>query len=512
MAASPNTPNVNQTGSQYYASHSTRVALLGQLSGTPTARLAELVRIAGFIFVPDEDQLINVTMADMVQKAHGLADIYFPQWTDRSKSDFGEFLVELFGLFSEKDFYYINAFTNEGFLQKATIYSNLIYKALSNGYLPNLAQSAIGKIRLEFSSGSDLMILPGQIVCAIPNTSLRYSNVETILVPATAGSYYITTDFAHGVYRTDNINFNGRSIRITTKKVDIHSISHIVNGEQWERVADFANSNSTDKHFIILPEEEGTFQIIYGFGQYGSRPTIGTPTITVYRVGCGSDANQGNIIITQLSISPSARPVTTITQVSVFAGGQDPETTEDIRNHGSLAYRTQQSIKGVRDMVTVLEQFPDILKAQAIIFANNLWFYVIPTGLPADATFLENVRLRIKDQVVDIYQPGGVPTVYIPVVCDIDVYLLQGFDTASVIQQVTDYFIDYTNPFADAKYGQDFNMAEFTEGCIANIPGVQNIQFNSVNGASPANVTVLDSQVMKAAQVTDITITIVPVA
>ena len=166
----------------------------------------------------------------------------------------------------------------------------------------------------------------------------------------------------------DNYKFNGRSIRINTKKVDIQSVDHHVEGVQWARVYDFSNSTSSDKHFIILPEEDGTFQIIYGLGLYGQRPIVGASTTTTYRVGAGSEGNQPTGVITQLSTSPSARQVATITQASAFTNGFDPESIEDLRQHASLYFRTQSSIKGVKDCIEVLEQQPEINKVQAVIF------------------------------------------------------------------------------------------------------------------------------------------------
>lgn len=505
---------LNTNGSTpVYVPFSSRQQLLASLALQSTSRLSELVRISNFIFVPDEDQLINVTMADMVDKAHTLADTYFPEWTDRGKSDFGEFLVELFALFSEKDFYYINAFTNEGFLGKATIYSNVVLKAMTNGYMPKLFVSAKCKVNLEFPAGAELIVAPGNIVVSIPNTSLKYSNTEYLTIPQSAAPYFITADFAHGAYQTSTTNFNGKSVRISSKFVDISSITHAVNDTLWTRVNDFSHSASSDKHYMVLPEENGTFQIIYGTSGFGERPSLGSPTTTVYRVGSGTEGNVDNGLITSLSISPTVRPVTTFTQLTPAVGGQDAESIEDIRNHGSVYYRTQESIKGVRDCIEVLNSFPDINKSQALVFANNLYFYVIPeSGLAATQEFLDEVQLRIKDQVVDFYIPGGVLTVYVPVTLNVNAYLLTGYDSISFIQQLTDFYLDYTNPLASAEYGKNFTLSDFVAKAIENIPGLQNITYNTVNGAAPADVVVDDHQILQAMTTSDITISIVNVS
>ena len=103
----------------------TKKELLAYFSELDVPTLEKLRRYSSLLIIPEEDLLVNATMSQMVDKAHELADILFPEWTDRGKSDFGEFLIELFALFSEKNFWYINAFANESLLQKMRSYSNV---------------------------------------------------------------------------------------------------------------------------------------------------------------------------------------------------------------------------------------------------------------------------------------------------------------------------------------------------------------------------------------------------
>lgn len=82
----------------------TKEELLQYFAGLDIALLQRLQKYSQLLIIPDEDLLTNATMVQMVEKAHSLADVLFPQWTDRSKSDFGEFLVELFAVFQRKTF------------------------------------------------------------------------------------------------------------------------------------------------------------------------------------------------------------------------------------------------------------------------------------------------------------------------------------------------------------------------------------------------------------------------
>lgn len=129
--------------------------LLQYFRGLDISVLEKLQKYSKLLIIPDEDLLVNVTMSQMVDKAHSLADALFPEWTDRSKSDFGEFLVELFAFFSEKDFWYINAFANEGILSKMRSYSGAFSKAASMGYSAVTCKGSECNFSVSFEAGSE---------------------------------------------------------------------------------------------------------------------------------------------------------------------------------------------------------------------------------------------------------------------------------------------------------------------------------------------------------------------
>ena len=148
----------------------TKEQLLQYFKGLDIATLEKLQKYSNLLIIPDEDLLVNATMSQMVDKAHSLADSLFPEWTDRSKSDFGEFLVELFALFSEKDFWYINAFANEGILRKMRSYSNAFSKASSMGYQPITCKGAESNFNVTFSAGEDTSYEKGDLVIDVNGT------------------------------------------------------------------------------------------------------------------------------------------------------------------------------------------------------------------------------------------------------------------------------------------------------------------------------------------------------
>lgn len=94
-------------------------SLLNEFNRFDDETLEKLIVIADSILSPLDTELTSVDYASMLKevfKPNGLADRYYREWTDRSKSDFGRFLVELFALFSDKNMFYINHFSREGFV------------------------------------------------------------------------------------------------------------------------------------------------------------------------------------------------------------------------------------------------------------------------------------------------------------------------------------------------------------------------------------------------------------
>lgn len=190
----------------------------------------------------------------MVDKAHLLADSLFPEWTDRSKSDFGEFLVELFALFSEKDFWYINAFANESILRKAHSYSNVFAQVSALGYTPTLCKGATATFSLTFAAGNAATYKRGDLTVMVGD--IPFTNDEDFNVPAEETT--LTLLLHAGTFTSEDITFNGNNIFIRQKNIDVDSVFVQINNVEYTRVGTFGESDSDSTHFMVLPEEDGS--------------------------------------------------------------------------------------------------------------------------------------------------------------------------------------------------------------------------------------------------------------
>lgn len=461
----------------------TKQQLLDNLATLPKQTLERLWAYSDMLLIPESDLLINTTMKDTFDKAMSLADTHYPAWTDRSHSDFGRFLVELICLFDEKNFWYINAWYNEVFLQNTRSYGIAYYTSLRLGYTPTLYRAAGGNVQLTFSAGPSITIKPGDITVKIQGRT--FSNTETFTLTSTLEETR-TVAVAEGKYSTKIVEFKGRGITLPDSSIDAQSIHVSINGVTWNQVLSFSEAGGTDKVFFSLPEENAGSTLFFGDGVLGARPTIGDSVTVLYKIGGGAAPaiTAGTVTVES---QPTGRSVTTATLGTTITGGKDQESLASVKSNAPAYMRTSGRITNTSDAIKILLMQPEVSKAQAILFADLYTFYVIPTsGTPADGLLMQDLTDRLKDVVVEGYQWAGVVTNYInlaPLV--ITAYVQPGYGLEDVCSQIASLTGSYTNPLEEAQYGQSFQFSSYTGHLVSNIQGLKNAAVTDVAG-SPA--------------------------
>ena len=481
----------------------TKIELINELENYDVRTLEKLARYAKLLLIPEEDILVNATMIQMVDKAYELADLHYPEWTDRSKSDFGAFLVELFSLFSEKDFWYINNYANEAFLAKMSLYSNAYHRSISLGHVPRSFKSSSALFTLTFEPGDEATLPEGSLIIKAKDTDdLILSNSEEIVL--TSGQTTATATFSVGQYENKYTKFNGRSFDLQVENVDIESLSLEVNDILWSPVVSFSDSASDDKVFLPMPGALASADIKFGDNVFGYRPAVGADLKASYRVGGGSMQEYPPTTLYTIREFPS-RVLLSATQNTTLSGGQDQETLAEIKANAPLAFKTFGRITNVADAEAVLQTFPEVLKAKAFVWNTLLSFYVIPTdGEIADSTLLEDLETRIKDVTIMGFTPEGSVTNYVDISkLDITVFILTGFNLENKEAEIRSLVEEFTDPLRGASYGEDFIFSALSGHLISNIIGVQNVVVNEVAGQAAdqfpsSRVPVLPTEILKA--------------
>lgn len=469
----------------------TKKELLAYFSELDVPTLEKLRRYSSLLIIPEEDLLVNATMSQMVDKAHELADILFPEWTDRGKSDFGEFLIELFALFSEKNFWYINAFANESLLQKMRSYSNAYLKAASLGYQAKLCKGATTSFDITFVQGDSTLYGRGDLVVKVG--AKAFSNDEEFSVPAAFIETNKVVTLHEGIQTVDNITYNGHSIFLRQEMIDVDSIRLKVGDLEYTRVKNFGLSNENSPHFMVLPEENGSASIFFGADGFGITPQIGTSMEVLYRTCLGAE---GNTLVQDAIVASSlaSRGASIAIMLNNAFDGTDPESLTSIKETAPLFFTTKKSIINKAGAISLLESYPFVKRANAFLTGNVLNYQVIPTSGDLDPSLRERLILSAEfepyimmgyichyttNNYVDLLQRIDADALWLIA----DVVLLRTYDSETIEAQIRQILQDATDPLISAEYAGSFRRTDM-EIRMRSIKGVQSVTFKKrVNGA-----------------------------
>lgn len=465
----------------------TKEQLLQYFKGLDIATLEKLQKYSNLLIIPDEDLLVNATMSQMVDKAHSLADSLFPEWTDRSKSDFGEFLVELFALFSEKDFWYINAFANEGILRKMRSYSNAFSKASSMGYQPITCKGAESNFNVTFSAGEETSYEKGDLVIDVNGT--KFTNDENFKVKKTSSdtSLVLLLLLHEGTHFSEDITYNGYNILLRKANIDIDSISIVVDNITYTRVRNFGLSSIDSYHFIVLPEEDGSCSIYFGNNGFGVQPSIGKIVHIEYRICKGSDGNISVALATVNDSLPSRKAISA-SMLSNAKGGIYAESLASIKEKAPLFFNTKRAAINEEVSQDILNSFSFVQKSKIIVQGRNVTYRVIPTSGFFEPTVeeLTVIQQEFYPYIMAGYEGAYVQNEYRNLVTAadisaskiiIDAIILSGYNRDSIESSIRQVMEDVTNPLVDADYGSTFIKSDVDTLMRSQISGLQNVTF-----------------------------------
>jgi predicted phage baseplate assembly protein len=149
------------------------------------------------------------------------------------------------------------------------------------------------------------------------------------------------------------------------------------NGAAWAEVPTLYNAFPTAQLFSTLNQPGGVTKLQFGDGVEGSRLPTGQNNVqATYRVGLGTAGNVGAGSITTLIDRPLG--VSGVINPQAGTGGQDAQSTADVRSNAPLSVLTLGRAISITDYQNFATSFAGIAKAYAI------W---IPSG-PGRGVFL----------------------------------------------------------------------------------------------------------------------------
>ena len=139
-------------------------------------------------------------------------------------------------------------------------------------------------------------------------------------------------------------------------------------GGAWTEADNFANSEPTDKHFVVVVTDDGYAQVRIGDGTYGA---ITTGTVTVdYKTGGGLAGRVPADSLTTIVGSfqdDLGNPVTvSVNNAAAAIGGTDAETVALIRTSAPASLAAQERSVGKSDIELNAERVPNVARVVAL--------------------------------------------------------------------------------------------------------------------------------------------------
>ncbi len=248
-----------------------------------------------------------------------------------------------------------NFLINETFIDTASKRQNVVSRASELGYTPASKRAAKATVQMNVSNvtgnPSSLVIPAGTTFSTTVGSS---SYTFTTIIPYSAN---LTTDAQNNIYYpftmdiyegmlTQNSYILDSSATVDVINMDIDTTSLRVfvtlNVTEYEFYPpnNFLSVKPTD-YVYYLSEMFNSYRIYFGNNTFGYLPPIGSGVRLLYLVTSGSVANGAGVFTFSGSIPGAPSAITSISTVSVSAGGSDIESIDDIKTNAKNYFRTQ---------------------------------------------------------------------------------------------------------------------------------------------------------------------------
>jgi hypothetical protein len=381
-------------------------------------------------------QVIDYLARDYDSFRQALIDLIpskLPEWTDRSEADFGIVLLELVAYMGDILSYYVDRQTNECFVATAQERRSVIQHLRLIGY--EMAGAAPAAARLSLLVGKNqtgtVEVRRGDQFATLSSRDRRsvtfeYTDDKPLIIdmgPLPVSEQDPDFKEAVGVIRvregktilreiagvsdgTPNQRFALAQPGVLRNSIEVvvdtmpptapwrlrkslifsgraFTPAQLAALEYQERIASSLGfSRGPDPDFAIETDESEITTILFGDGQYGMIPPVGSQIVVTYRVGGGTAGNVGAGQIAVISEAPQLQLLgaRVINRVPA-SGGAERESIEQAIKFAPTVFSSMNRAVTANDYVAQARLFPGVSKARAVAKNwNTIVLYVAPTG------------------------------------------------------------------------------------------------------------------------------------
>lgn len=285
---------------------------------------------------------------------------------------------------------YLNSFNanmiaNEVFIGSATLRENIVALARNIGYLPRSVSSSKAKISFIVDTTAynvpPLTLTLKAGVCAVSNSfgaeSYSFCIPEDITVPVTnfsasfndveiyEGSLITQTFVVNNSLYNQRFILNNSGIDTSTIRVFIQNSSSDTIKRTYKQVENIGNVGSESEVYLLQEIEDERYELIFGDGIFGKKPSNQNIITVSYIVSKGKTANGIGLFsfagkILDNNGNNISLGISNLSTTQVSSGGDDIESTSSIRNYAPKSYAAQNRAVTTSDYeVIVSKVFPE---------------------------------------------------------------------------------------------------------------------------------------------------------
>ena len=263
---------------------------------------------------------------------------------------------------------------NESFLDSAQIRGNVVTRAKLLGYTPRSVLSPRGKVDIVVSIAGEVGTIPTvleltrgtKLNTVVSGEEFQYVVLQTQQATL-VGTTYTFSDvvIAEGTtrelkYRVDNdienqkFQLSDYDADTSTLRVRVQSNEESSSFDIYTKFESLKNVNSESKVYFLQENPSGYYEIYFGDGITGFKPTNNNIVTIDYVTTKGSESNGANNFSMVDSIGGFSS--ITVTLDTAAGGGVESETMESIRFNAPLTFIAQNRAVTADDYASIIKK------------------------------------------------------------------------------------------------------------------------------------------------------------
>jgi hypothetical protein len=262
--------------------------------------------------------------------------------------------------------FYTNMLASEMFMDSASLRSSVVSLAKHLGYTPASKKGSSVEIDVTFQGTGTSILIPkgakftsklGTNIYTYLITESRVAKFDTSTLTYVAKNVKIKEGIAFSSTQTVVGSTTNETFEIPNEEVDLDTLTVAVGGDIYTKADDFTEISSTTKSYFIQEGNHNKYEIYFGDGVIGNKPSVGELVQMEYNISVlGSQGNGAKTFVLAESLTGATSVTVAMSPLHTrSSGGSEREDTSTIRIQAPRQYSLQKRVVTGNDYKTRLE-------------------------------------------------------------------------------------------------------------------------------------------------------------